>query len=226
MKIGIFPDQLKSAKVFPIYKSGNKLDPDNNRLISIFPTISKIFERHVNKHLMFYLYKYSLIHENQSGFRQGHTCSCQTAFVKLTDKWMTCTDKGEIVGALFINFQKAFDLADHKILINKLSKLKFSNQSLQWFVSYLNSRQQTIDSGSGMSKQCATIRSGVPQGSILGPTLFLLFINNLPHLLKCCFSDFFVDDATFHTSSSDIDDIDTEIKLTLAMPNHGVTETK
>ena len=108
---GKFPDKLKIAKVFPIHKSGSKSDPCNYRPISILPTISKSFERHVNRHLMSYLNKYCLIHETQSGFRQKH--SCQTALVKLIDQWMACIGKGDIVGSIFI---KAFDLVDHKTL--------------------------------------------------------------------------------------------------------------
>ena len=116
---GCFPDHLKLAKVFPIHKSGSKSDPNNYRPISTLPTISKIFERHVNKHLMAYFNEYSLIHESQSGFQQKH--SCQTALVKLIDKWMSCIDQGDMIGSLFIDFRKAFDLVDHKILIEKLS---------------------------------------------------------------------------------------------------------
>ena len=104
-------------------------DPGNYRPISILPTISKIFERHVSKHLMAYLNKYNLIHESQSGFRQRH--SCQTALIKLIDQWMASVDKGDIVGALFIDFRKAFDLVDHTILIKKLSAYKFNNLSLR-----------------------------------------------------------------------------------------------
>ena len=116
---GCFPSHLKQAKVLPIYKGGDKSDPSNYRPISILPTISKIFEKHVNKHLMGFLNKHKLLHESQSGFRHKH--SCQTALIKLIDSWMKCIDSGDMVGALFIDFRKAFDLVDHAILMKKLS---------------------------------------------------------------------------------------------------------
>ncbi|MCG7875530.1 MAG: reverse transcriptase family protein [Candidatus Thiodiazotropha endolucinida] len=195
---GTFPNQLKYAKVLPVYKTGQKADPSNYRPISILPTISKIFEKHINKHLMNYLNKYKLLHESQSGFRQKH--SCQTALIKLVDQWMSCIDKGDLVGALFIDFRKAFDVVDHSILIKKLSLYKMSETSLQWFRSYLTDRKQAVKHGKGQSN-LTEIKAGVPQGSILGPTLFLLFINDLPLFTNFCFSDFYADDATLHTHS-------------------------
>ena len=122
--------------------------------------------------------------------------------------------KGDTVGALFIDFRKAFDLVDHNILNNKLSAYKFNNMYHKMFTSYLESRQQAIDSGLGFSS-FSTIKSGVPQGSTLGPTLFLLFINDLPLLLKYCFSDLFADDLTIHTKSPDISVVNSEIQTNL-----------
>ncbi|MCG8113294.1 MAG: reverse transcriptase family protein, partial [Candidatus Thiodiazotropha taylori] len=206
---GVFPSQLKLAKVLPIFKGGSKSDPSNYRPISILPTVSKIFEKHVNFHLMRYLNKYEVLHESQSGFRQKH--SCQTALIKLVDHWMTCIDNGDIVGTLFVDFRKAFDLVDHATLIKKLSLYKICSLTLKWFESYLSCRQQMIVGDDGPTA-FTQVRSGVPQGSILGPTLFLLFINDLPLFLEHCFCDLFADDATFHTHSKDIDSIETYLQ--------------
>ena len=119
---------MKCTKVIPLFKGGMKSDPSNYRPVSILPTISKIFEKHVNKHLMNYLNKYNLIHESQSGFRQKHIC--QIALVKLIDQWMACLDKGRLVGALFIDFRKAFDVVNHSVLLKKLSMYTIDNSSL------------------------------------------------------------------------------------------------
>ena len=128
---GSFPNQLKQAKVYPIFKNGSKDDPSNYRPISILPTISKIFEKHVNSHLIGHLNKHKLIHECQSGFRQKH--SCNTALVKLIDKWMASIDNGDIIGTLFIDFRKAFDMVDHSLLMKKLAHYQLSIASLNCF---------------------------------------------------------------------------------------------
>ena len=141
---GQFPSQMKLVQVLPIYKSGEKSNPSNYRPISILFTVSKIFEKHVNKHLMACLNKYKLLHDNQSGFRLKH--SCQTALVKLINDSMKCIGKGDLVGTLFIGFRKAFDLADHSILLNKLALYKLNPSTIQRFKSYLCSRQQAIES--------------------------------------------------------------------------------
>ena len=155
---------------------------------------------------MAYMNKYNIIHESQSGFHQKH--SCQTAFVKLIDQWMAGIDKGDTIGSMFI------DLVDHKILIQKLAAYRLSRSSLLWFISYLEFRQQTIQYDRGMTT-FSTILAGVPQGSIFGPTLYLLFVNDLPLFFKHCYCDLFADDTTIHTRSCDKNTINEEISTDL-----------
>ena len=102
------------------------------------PTESKVFKKHVNKHLMLYVNKYKLIHECQSGFRHNHTY--QTTLVKVTNQWMSCIDRGNLVWALFIDFRKACDMVDHSHLIRKLSSYKLNTLNLNWLMSYLDTR--------------------------------------------------------------------------------------
>ena len=154
---------------------------------------------------MRFLNKHKLIHECQSGFRQKH--SCNTALIKLIDQWMENIDKGDIIGSLFIDFRKAFDMVDHLLLLKKLTHYKLSNASLNWFQSYLSNRVQCIKSDNGMS-EFSEMLSGVPRGSILGPTLFLLFINDLPLYLKHCLADLYADDSTVHVSGKNKPEIE------------------
>ena len=174
--------------------------------------MSKIFEKHINKHRVGYLNKHKLLQESQSVFRHKH--SCQTALIKLIDSWTECIGREDLICALFLDFHKAFDLVDHSILIKKLSIYKFSSSAIQWFESYLNNRQQTIECDKAFT-DFLNILSGVPQGSILGPTLFLLFINDLPLCFEHCSSDHYADDATVHTKDSSVNSIEHNIMYDL-----------
>ena len=133
---GVFSNVLKEARVFPIHKGGPSKDPSNYRPISILPTVSKVIEKHVTKHLFAYLNKYKLLHEAQSGFRKHH--SCQTALTKLINDWLSHIDKGNIVGAIFFDLKKAFDVVDHEMLLQKLALYGVRGTSLRWFESYLS----------------------------------------------------------------------------------------
>ena len=118
-----------------MHKGAEKEDPNNYRPISILPTISKIFERHSSNQLLSFLNKLDLLAKHQSGFREGH--SCQTAFIWLTDEWSKDIDTGKIIGSVFVDLKKAFDLVDHEILLHKLKLHNFSTKSLAMFKSYL-----------------------------------------------------------------------------------------
>ena len=211
IKTGSFPERWKEAKVKPLHKGGPSNDPNNFRPISILPVLSKLFEKHVHDGLINFLESYKLLHDTQSGFRRNH--SCETALIHMVEKWLKALDKGELVGVIFVDFRKAFDLVDHSILLKKLEIYKFSQVTLNWFKSYLSDRKQIVSFKNVDSDQ-ETVKCGVPQGSILGPLLFLLFINDLPLHLKVM-TDLYADDSTLYEISRSKKEIERKLQLAI-----------
>ena len=213
---GIFPDKLKIANVIPIHKGGSREDPNNYRPISILPTLSKIYEKHIANQLKSFFEKTNILHQHQSGFREKH--SCQTALLRLVDSWLEDIDSGNYVGAVFLDFKKAFDLVDHDILIQKLKLYHFSTKTIKLFESYLSDRSQHVKIETLSSEDCKVL-TGVPQGSILGPLLFLLYVNDLPLSLGSS-TDMYADDTTVHASNKNI----SQVELSLQSDLHSVNE--
>jgi hypothetical protein len=177
---GIFPDDMKFAKVTLIFKTGSKPDCGNHRPISVLSAVPKIFEKIVYEQLTKFLYDNNIISKHQSGFRPLH--STETTLLQSTDEWLFNMDKGLSNGVLFLDLKKTFDTVDYKILLLKLKRYGVGGIAFQWFQSYLQQRQQ-ICKIAGSSSNAQTLHCGVRQGSNLGPLLFLIDINDLPNCM-------------------------------------------
>lgn len=178
---GVVPDDFKSARVVPIYKMNDKTDVGNYRPVSILSVVSKVIERVIYDQLEEYLVKRNLLYDFQSGFRHGF--STDTCLIYLTDYIRFQMDKGHLVGMILLDLQKAFDTVNHSILLMKLKATGLSELSVQWFSSYLSDRCQLVEL-SGVRSSTAKVTCGVPQGSILGPLLFLIYVNDMSAAIK------------------------------------------
>ena len=212
LQTGVFPDSLKIAKVVPIYKSKDKDNFSNYRPISLLPSVSKILEKIVHKRLYFFLELNDLLYDNQFGFRRKHS-TIDAAAKFITD---TCTalDENKATLAVYLDLSKAFDTIDHSILLKKLNFYGIRGQALDWFSSYLYNRKQFVHY-KGSDSHVETIKCGVPQGSVLGPLLFIIYTNDLPGCLNLTKSVLFADDTTVYLSSKNITYLYTTMNIEL-----------
>ena len=186
---GIFPNQLKLAKVAPIFKKGDKNQYENFRGISLLTSISKIFELNIKKQLLNFLNQNNILSKYQHGFTE--TRSTETALSEFHIKIVDAVDKSLHALGLFVDFSRAFDMVNHEILLFKLERYGIRGLTSQLFRSYLTNRQQYVVVNGTKSKRIV-VNQGVPQGSVLGPLLYLIYSNDLlSHLQKVLPSVFF-----------------------------------
>ena len=190
---GIFPEKLKIAKITPIFKKNENFLFENYRPISLLPSISKIFERIIFNQLHNYFETNNLYYNSQYGFRQKH--STELALLELIDRITLEMDKGNTPLNIYIDLSKAFDTIDHKTLLYKLNFYGVRNKALELFQSYLKDRCQYVEFESVLSEHMK-ITTGVPQGSILGPLLFIIYVNDLSKSSNMFHPIIYADDTT------------------------------
>ena len=205
---GVFPEWYKLAKVIPIYKCGDKHSPTNYRPISLLTAISKIFEKLMCKRLTNYLLKQNIIYPEQYGFLRGR--STEHAMLDIIHKIIDAIENKQFSVGVFLDLSKAFDTINHKILLAKLHHYGIRGIALDWFCSYLTNRSQYIDTGLSCSTS-QPVTCGVPQGSVLGPLLFLVYINDMPTFSTVLSYILFADDTTGIYNSPSLDEAFTVI---------------
>ena len=178
---GVFPKKLKIAVVKPIFKSGEHANMNNYRPISILPYLSKILEKIIHHRMMNHISNNNILSPSQFGFRRGH--STYMPLLILQDTITKGFEHNKFTCGLYLDLKKAFDTVEHKILFSKLHAYGFSGIFLNLLESYLTDRYQCVEY-LNIQSSMQKINIGVPQGSILGPLLFILYINDLPNVCK------------------------------------------
>ena len=185
-----FPPYLQNANITPIFKKKDRVNVENYRPVSILPNLSKVYERCM--YVQIYQYRNKIL-SNGNGFRQGY--SAQHCLLVMVEKWRQCLDNGGVSGDLLIDLSKAFNCILHDLLIAKLASFGFDYNLLQMLQSYLSNRKQRKKINDAYSKYCE-ILFGVPQGSILGPQLFDIYICDVFYDINDCDIASYADDNT------------------------------
>ena len=198
---GKFPNELKIAKVLPLYKGGDDSQLVNYRPVSVLPVFSKVLERLMYDRIVNFLNDHNILYKFQFGFRKDHSTSI--ALMILVDRITKALSEGQYVVGVFIDFSKAFDTVNHDILLQKLWHYGIRGLAYDWLSSYLNNRFQYV-SFDGVESSYCRISCGVPQGSILGPLLFLIYINDMANVSDELFTLLFADDTNTFLTGNDV----------------------
>ena len=207
---GVFPEELKLAIITPIYKAKDPMFFNNHRPISLLSVFSKILERLMYNRLLRFINRYNFFNKYQFGFRNKH--STLMALIILLENMTKALDDGKCAIGIFLDFQKAFDTVDHCILLDKLYMYGIRGIAHDWFLSYLSNRSQAVVYNNHESDFKA-MKCGVPQGSILGPLLFLIYINDLPSVSNFFMPILFADDTNLFCTGKNLKDVVSQINV-------------
>ena len=216
------PKAFKEARVVPLYKKGARDEVGNYRPVSILPVVSKMCERVVYDQLSKHLDKHNILYKYQSGFRKSY--STETALIDLSDKIKFGMDKGLYTGMVMVDLQKAFDTVKHAIMSDKLGAIGCDDGSANWFNSYLFNISQFIDIKCTLSDR-GEVTCGVPQGSILGPSLFLIYVNDMESVVDCDLL-LYADDSALLIRGKNITDIVQKLSEELTKLNVWLIDNK
>ncbi|KAF7664264.1 hypothetical protein LDENG_00182270 [Lucifuga dentata] len=199
---GVFPVHMKTAKVVPLYKTGDRHLFSNYRPVSLLPQFSKILEKLFVTRLDKFIEKHNILNDNQYGFRAKH--STAMALMELVEEISTAVDKKEYMIGIFVDLKKAFDTIDHELLLKKLGRYGIRGVAHSWLSSYLKNRYQYVKIDDTVS-ELLQVNCGVPQGSVLGPRLFILYMNDLSMTLDLFKYILFADDTNLFYSGKHLD---------------------
>ena len=223
---GIFPKELKISKVIPVFKKGDRTDKLNYRPISVLPAFSKIYERVMYNQIVKYLVENNLFDDQQHGFRRGK--SVVTALVDFIESIIEAIDRGDKLVGILMDLAKAFDTISHVLLLKKLKQMGISGVALKWLKSYLSDRYQYVEINSIKRGKITKVKSkmlkiehGVPQGSILGPLLFLCYLHGMPNVLANLNNSnselvIYADDTNMVVSAANQDDLEIGCQVQLS----------
>jgi Reverse transcriptase (RNA-dependent DNA polymerase)/Endonuclease-reverse transcriptase len=220
---GKYPDLWKISKISPIPKVKNPKEAQDLRPINILPLCEKVLEIVLHKQMSEYIKEKNILCEMQSGFRKNH--SCESAIQIVLAKWRRLIEEGNVVIAVFLDFKRAFETIDRDLLITKLKKYGFSADSLKLLKSFLSDRKQYVYVN-GQKSKCIDVNIGVPQGSVLGPLLFILYINDLPENLKDVLVKIFADDTLISAFGKTYKEAASKINSKLQITNTWLEKNK
>lgn len=205
MKYSIYPDQLKFAIIKPLFKKGDPDDLGNYRPISLLPAFSKIFEMVMISRLLNFMNEHNIFSKFQHGYLKGK--STNTAIYQFINAILNHLENKHLALGLFIDLSKAFDCVNHELLLLKLDKYGIRGRANEWIRSFLTNRKQQVSVDKSIKSDIKIVNTGIAQGSIAGPILFIVFINDLPSSLDCCLTTNYVDDTNILVGRKNIPEV-------------------